>query len=174
MRLAETKAAIRNIVKRVVTKKVKFNPVNQSQAGFSLVEILVALTLLGIAGTFVAGKIFDSLLDGQIQSAKIQMNAFKARLQEFRRKCGFYPTSDQGLEALISKPTSGRECPNYPPNGFIDGEEIPLDPWNNDYVYTSDGKKFDIMSYGPDQEEGGEGTDQDIYLNKKSQSSGNE
>jgi general secretion pathway protein G len=165
-------AKINKIVKRVsrfiMTKKLNMNPVKQSQSGFSLVEILVALTLLGIAGTFVAGKIFDSLLDGQIQATKIQMNAFKARLQEFRRKCGYYPTSDQGLESLISKPTGGRECTNYPPNGFIEGDELPQDPWNSDYVYTSDGKKFDIMSYGQDQEEGGEDSDKDIYLNKKS------
>ncbi len=150
-----------------MTTKWHFFPKASSQAGFSLVEILVALTLLGIAGTFVAGKIFDSLLDGQVQSTRIQMNAFKARLQEFRRKCGYYPSSDQGLEALISKPSSGRECKNYPPNGFIDGDEVPRDPWDNDYVYTIEGKKFEILSYGPDGEEGGEGTDQDIYLNKK-------
>ena len=160
---------VKNISRFIMTKKLNMNPIKQSQSGFSLVEILVALTLLGIAGTFVAGKIFDSLLDGQVQATKIQMNAFKQRLQEFRRKCGYYPTTDQGLESLISKPTSGRECANYPPNGFIEGDELPQDPWNSDYVFTSDGKKFDIMSYGPDQEEGGEGTDQDIFLNKKSE-----
>ncbi|MBT7609826.1 MAG: type II secretion system major pseudopilin GspG [Bacteriovoracaceae bacterium] len=170
MSIANIKRIVKTITRFTVNKKIKMNPLKSSQSGFSLVEILVALTLLGIAGTFVAGKIFDSLLDGQIQSTRIQMNAFKARLQEFRRKCGYYPTTDQGLESLISKPTSGRECTNYPPNGFIEGDELPQDPWNSDYVYSSDGKKFDIMSYGPDQEEGGEGADQDIFLSKKSKS----
>lgn len=138
-----------------------------SQKGFSLVEILVALTLLGLAGTFVAGKIFQSLHDGQVQSTRIQMNGLKARLKEFRRKCHTYPSSDQGLEALITKPTGGRECKNYPPEGFIDGDEVPRDPWDNDFIYESDGKKFNITSPGPDGEEGGEGNDADISLNEK-------
>ncbi|MCO4792339.1 MAG: type II secretion system major pseudopilin GspG [Bacteriovoracaceae bacterium] len=146
----------------------------KSQSGFSLIEILVALTLLGLAGTFVAGKIFDQLHEGRVKSARIQMSSFKARLQEFRRKCGAYPTTDQGLESLISKPTSGRECKSYPPNGFIEGDAIPLDPWDNDYVYESDGKKFDIISYGNDGSEGGEDQDTDISLNKKPARGGEE
>lgn len=133
-------------------------------AGFSLIEILVALTLLGIAGAFVAGRIFDQLHEGQVRSAKIQMNSFQARLQDFRRRCGFYPTTEQGLEALISKPTSGRECRNYPPDGFIEGGQIPLDPWDHPYIYESDGREFNIISYGSDNAPGGEGQDRDIYL----------
>lgn len=136
----------------------------RSQRGFSLVEILVALTLLGIAGTFVAGKIFDSLHEGQVQSAKIQMNQFAERLQEFRRKCGFYPETEQGLEALTSKP-SGRECKNYPPDGFIGGSgQIPQDPWNFYYGYVNEGSKFNIVSYGADGIEGGEDKDVDIWF----------
>ena len=133
-------------------------------AGFSLIEILVALTLLGFVGAFVAGRIFDQLHEGQVRSAKIQMQSFQARLQDFRRRCGFYPTTDQGLEALISKPTSGRECRNYPPNGFIDGGQLPNDPWDAPYVYESDGREFNIISYGADNAPGGEGQDADIYL----------
>ena len=150
------------------------NQSSKSQRGFSLIEILVALTLLGLAGTFVAGKIFDQLHEGRVKSAKIQMNSFKARLQEFRRKCGTYPTTDQGLEALISKPSTGRECKNYPPNGFIEGDSIPLDPWDNDYDYKSDGKTFDIISFGNDGLEGGEDQDTDISLNKKPSRGGEE
>ncbi len=135
-----------------------------AKKGFSLIEILVALTLLGIAGAFVAGRIFDQLHEGQVRSAKIQMNNLQARLQDFRRRCGFYPTTDQGLESLVSKPTSGRECRNYPPDGFIEGGRIPLDPWDNPYVYESDGREFNIISYGADGAPGGEGRDRDIYL----------
>jgi general secretion pathway protein G len=135
-----------------------------SQKGFSLVEILVALTLIGVAGTFVVGKIFDQLKEGQIQSTKIQMTQFQARLQEYRRKCNVYPSSEQGLEALIQKPTSGKECKNYPPEGFIDGESVPNDPWDEPYVYESDGRKFNMISYGPDTEEG---TEDDISFRDK-------
>lgn len=136
----------------------------QNQKGFSLIEILIALTLLAVAGTFVVGRFTDIQTEGQIKSTKIQMNGLDARLKEFRRKCGFYPTSEQGLEALITKPTGGRECKDYPANGFIEGDGLPKDAWDNDFIYESDGKTVNIFSYGPDGEAGGEGTDGDIYL----------
>jgi general secretion pathway protein G len=136
----------------------------QNQKGFSLIEILIALTLLAVAGTFVVGRFMDTLHEGQVKSTKIQMNGLDARLKEFRRKCGFYPTTEQGLEALLTKPTGGRECKDYPANGFIDGEAVPKDPWDGDFIYESDGKNFNIYSYGPDGASGGEGNDSDIYL----------
>lgn len=136
----------------------------KASKGFSLIEILVALTLLGIAGTFVAGRIFESLNEGKINSAKIQMQNLAARLEDFRRKCYFYPTTEQGLYALSEKPTAGRECKNYPPGGFIKDGLIPKDPWDEDYVYESDGKQFNIYSLGQDATEGGEGADADIYF----------
>lgn len=137
----------------------------KSSKGFSLIEILVALTLMGIAGTFVAGKIFDQLHEGKVKSAKIQMQGLSQRLQEFRRHCGTYPTTDQGLQALVTKPTTGRECNNYAPNGYIEGN-VPLDPWDNDYFYESDGKTINITSFGGDRAQGGEGEDKDISLNE--------
>lgn len=140
------------------------NKIIKSQHGMSLIEILIALTLLAIAGTFVAGKVFDQLEEGQIKSAKIQMKSLSDRLKEFRRACGFYPTTDQGLDALVTKPTGGRECRNYAPNGYIDGGRVPLDPWDQEFIYESDGKTFNIISLGPDRAEGGEGTDADISL----------
>ena len=140
------------------------NAIVQNQKGFSLIEILIALTLLAVAGTFVVGRFMDTLHEGQVKSTKIQMNGLDARLKEFRRKCGFYPTTEQGLESLMTKPTGGRECKDYPTNGFIDGESVPKDPWDNDFIYESDGKNFNIYSYGPDGESGGEGNDVDIFL----------
>ena len=147
------------------SKEIK--KVVKNQSGMTLIEILIALTLISLMGTFIAGKVFDQLHEGRVKSAKIQMRGFASQLKEFRRKCGFYPTSEQGLEALVSKPSGGRECRNYPPEGFIDGDEIPLDPWDNDYVYTSDGKKFNITSLGNDGVEGGEDQDADIPMRTK-------
>jgi general secretion pathway protein G len=152
----------------IVAKLLPKKAIRASQQGFSLIEILIALTLLGLAGTFVAGRIFDSLHEGQVKSTKIQMQALAERLKEFRRHCGFYPTSDQGLEALISKPGGGRECKRYSPNGYIEGGAVPLDPWDNDFIYESDGKKFNIYSLGPDGVEGGEDKDVDIFLYEQS------
>lgn len=123
----------------------------KNQQGFSLIEILVALTLLGIAGTFVAGKIFDQLEEGRIQATRIQLQAFEANLKEFRRKCNFYPPETDGLNALIQKP-SGKECKNYPPEGFLDDGVIPVDPWDTEYLYKLNGSKPEIISAGPDQE----------------------
>jgi len=144
----------------------KFNKALKSQSGFSLMEILISLTLMGIAGSFVAGKVFQQLHEGKVKSARIQMQGLAQRLQEFRRHCGYYPTTDQTLQALIEKPTGGRECKRYQPGGYLDGE-VPLDPWDAEYVYTSDGKTFNIVSLGNDNAEGGEDNDADIPLKKK-------
>lgn len=135
-----------------------------NQKGFSLAEILIGLTLIAIAGTFVAGKIFEQLQEGQITSTKIQIRNLGGLLQEYRRKCGIYPTSEQGLQALLEKPTGGRECKRYPTGGFIGGTnpKVPVDAWENDFVYDSDGRTYTIISFGNDGFEGGEGPDADI------------
>ena len=153
------------LLARLSNSHKTFKTALRSQRGFSLVEILVALTLLGIAGTFVAGKIFQSLHEGKVSAAKIQMNQLAERLQEFRRKCGFYPETEQGLEALSSKPSVGRECKNYPPDGFIGGTgTVPNDPWDNFYGYVNEGNKFNMVSYGSDLTEGGEDEGLDIWF----------
>ncbi len=134
----------------------------QSQRGMSLIEILIALTLLALAGTFVGGKVFDQLQEGKVSSSKIQIKSLGDRLKEFRRDCNFLPTTDMGLDALISKPEGGRECKRYAPGGYIDGGKVPLDPWDQEFIYESDGKTFEIKSLGADNAEGGEGSDADI------------
>jgi general secretion pathway protein G len=134
----------------------------KSQQGLSLIEILIALTLLALAGTFVGGRVFENLQEGKIQTAKIQIKSISERLKEFRRDCNYLPTTDQGLDALIDKPTGGRECKRYAPGGYIEGGKIPQDPWDQEYIYESDGKTFTIISLGADNAEGGEGVDADI------------
>lgn len=146
--------------------KATYKTLIRQSHGFSLIEILVALTLLGLIGSFVVGKIFDQLHEGQVKAAKIQMNSLATQLREFRRKCNFYPTTDQGLEALVSKP-GGRDCKNYPTSGFLDGDSVPVDPWDNEFFYESDGRTFNIMSFGPDGEQGGEDKDADIPMREK-------
>jgi len=141
--------------------------VTSSQSGFSLIEILIALALLAGAGTFVAGKIFDQLYEGQVESTKIQMSSLADRLKEFRRHCGSYPTTEQGLNALIEKPAGGRDCKRYNPGGYIEGGQLPKDPWDEDFIYESDGRKFNMFSLGQDRAEGGEDKDADIYLYDK-------
>jgi len=134
----------------------------KSQAGMSLIEILISLTLLALAGTFVGGKVFDNLQQGKVSSAKIQIKSLSDRLKEFRRDCNFLPSTEMGLDALINKPEGGRECKRYAPGGYIDGGKVPVDPWDQEFVYESDGKTFSIISYGADNTEGGEDYDADI------------
>lgn len=134
----------------------------RSQAGMSLMEILIALTLLGIAGAFVATNIFDRLQEGKVSSTKIQIQRLGDVLKDYRRKCNTYPTTEQGLDALLSKPTTGKECKNYPPNGFLEENKIPTDPWDMEFLYESDGRSYRIISFGADNLEGGEGYDADI------------
>ena len=163
------------MISRVLTSiKKGFNVhvvrIVQSRQGFSLLEILVALTLLGIIGTVVTVNVLERLKEGSVKTANLQMASFAGALKEYKRKCGIYPTTEQGLEALISKPTGGRECKNYPPNGFLSEEfaEIPSDPWDEPYYYeSSDGRSFQIYSYGPDLTEGGDDMDADIYYPPK-------
>jgi general secretion pathway protein G len=136
--------------------------VMKSQAGMSLIEILIALTLLALAGTFIGGRVFEQLQEGKVSSAKIQIKSLADRLKEFRRDCNFLPTSDMGLDALINKPEGGRECKRYAPGGYIEGGKVPQDPWDQECIYESDGKTFEIKSLGADNAEGGEGSDADI------------
>src|SRR5690554_148289 len=137
----------------------------KSNQGMSLIEILIALTLLALAGTFVGGRVFENLQEGKVQTAKIQIKSLSDRLKEFRRDCNFYPTTEMGLDALIEKPTGGRDCKRYAPGGYIEGGKIPLDPWDAEYIYESDGRTFTIISLGADNAEGGEGVDADINSN---------
>ncbi len=128
-------------------------------AGMSLVEILVALTLMGIAMAFVTGKIMDRLEEGKQQATIINIKSIGSQLQDFRRHCGRYPKSTDGLQALVANPG---DCKRYAPGGYIEGGRIPQDAWDTDFEYESDGKKYKITSYGSDQEPGGEGYDADL------------
>src|SRR5688500_12474074 len=101
----------------------------QNQRGFSLIEILIVMSLIAVAGTFVMNKLFDRMEEGNQKAAQIQINAFKGLLEDYRRYCSQYPTSDQGLEALVSKPTTAPDCPNYPASGFLSSNKVPADPW---------------------------------------------
>lgn len=134
--------------------------------GLSLIEILISLALLALAGTFIATNVFKRYEEGRRNAATIQMQNIAGALQEFRRYCDQYPAEEQGgLEALIHKPSGGKECKRYPPNGILEGGQVPVDPWDNPYEYKSDGKTFTLKSYGKDGMPGGEGDDADIEYN---------
>ncbi|MFZ4713518.1 MAG: type II secretion system major pseudopilin GspG [Bacteriovoracaceae bacterium] len=152
----------------MLEKKSRFFPqIVGNNRGMSIIEILIAITLIGLAGTFVVGKIFDNLKEGQVSSTKIQMKHLGDRLQEFRRHCGTFPTAEQGgMDSLVNKPSGGKECKRYQPGGYLQDGKVPLDPWDNEFIYTSDGKTYQIKSLGADGAEGGEGFDADLESDK--------
>ncbi|NCN40895.1 type II secretion system major pseudopilin GspG [bacterium] len=143
------------------------NPSFKSKKGFTLIEILLVITLLGLVASFFGGKIFSSFGRGQRQSARILVKKLEGDLDRFRLDCNFYPYTAQGLAALKTAPSSGRQCPNYDPSGYIDS--VPKDPWGFEMQYTcDDGLNYEIKSLGADGIEGGEGDNADISSSDES------
>lgn len=132
--------------------------------GFTLTEMLIVIALIALVGTFVTSNVISKFQGAKINATKIQMKQLGVILDDFRRDCNFYPTTEQGLDALVHKPTAGRECKNYDPEGYIKGGKLPKDGFNNDFLYESDGAKYSLKSLGGDNKEGGEGNDKDITL----------
>lgn len=135
-----------------------------SNRGFTLLEIMVVVFILSLLVAIVAPKIIGRTDDAKVTGAKIQIRNFETALKLFKMDNGFYPDTQQGLEALIEIPTVGRIPHNYRKQGYWEERQIPLDPWGNPYIYISPGLHgdFDIISYGGDGRAGGEGNDADI------------
>ncbi len=134
---------------------------NKNNKGFTLMEVLIVIALLATLGTFAGVKLLSKLQEGRVNAAKIQMSGFQQALQSYYMDNNNYPTTAQGLDALISKPTAGGPEPKkYSPEGYFDKKQIPKDPWGNEYVYVcEDGQTYDISSVGRD---GKPGSDDDV------------
>src|SRR5512135_28579 len=109
----------------------------RNDKGFTLLEIIVVVFILSLLAAIVAPKIIGRTDDARIAEAKVQIRNFETALKLFKIDCGFYPDSQQGLEALIEKPTSGRVPDKYRDGGYLEQKKIPLDPWSNPYIYVS-------------------------------------
>jgi general secretion pathway protein G len=146
------------------TNRVMNEGVKEKVDGFTLLEVLVVLFILSILVAIVAPKIIGRTDDARIAEAKLQIRNFETALKLFKLDNGFYPDTQQGLEALIEKPTTGRIPQRYREGGYLEQKKIPLDPWGNPYIYVSPGihGDYDIISYGADGKEGGEGKNADI------------
>ncbi|MBE9504947.1 MAG: type II secretion system major pseudopilin GspG [Proteobacteria bacterium] len=133
--------------------------------GFTLIEILVVVIILGIFIGLVSSRIMDKPEEARRTKTKLQIENLSATLDQYYLDTGYYPSTEQGLEALVEKPTVGRIPKKYREGGYLKGGKVPLDPWSNRYVYLSPGvnsKEFDLESYGADGEDGGEGFDADV------------
>ncbi len=131
----------------------------KGEKGFTFFEILVVVTIIGLLAALVGPKLWHRISGGKQVAAKAQIELFGTALDAFRLDIGRYPTSEEGLKALREKPSS---ADNW--NGPYLPKEIPLDPWRNAYAYRCPGEHgdYDIISYGADKVEGGDGEAQDV------------
>lgn len=131
----------------------------KGEKGFTLIEILVVVIIIGLLAALVGPKLFGKVSAAKQSAAKAQIELFGTALDTFRLDVGRYPTAEEGLKALREKPSGveGWQGPYLP-------KEIPIDPWGTPYVYKSPGEHgdYDLISYGLDKVEGGEGENQDI------------
>ena len=129
----------------------------RQRAGFTLIEIMVVVFILGLLVTLVAPKIIGRTDEARRTKALADIKGIEEALHLFKLDNGYYPTTGEGLQALVQRPANAK---NYNPDGYLD--KLPIDPWGNPYSYFSDGQEFIIKSYGADGQEGGEGKNADI------------
>jgi general secretion pathway protein G len=129
------------------------------QAGFTLLELLVVVAIIGLLAGYVGPRYFAQIGKSERQTAVAQIQAFEKALDQYRLDTGRYPTSEQGLKALVARPESEAKW-----NGPYLQKDPPVDPWGNAYLYRAPGEKFefDLVSYGKDGRPGGEAEDTDI------------
>ncbi|MDR1137283.1 MAG: type II secretion system major pseudopilin GspG [Synergistaceae bacterium] len=132
--------------------------------GFTLVEIMVVVVIIGMLAALVGGRFVGHSEASRVTAAKVQIKNFEQALELFHLNNGFFPTTDQGLAALIEKPSFPPEPKNYQRGGYLNAKSIPKDPWGYDYLYICPGRigDYDIISYGSDGQEGGEENAADI------------
>lgn len=132
--------------------------------GFTLIELMVVIAIIAILASIVAPRMVGRAEKAKRAAARAQVANFKTALTAFRIDTGSYPTTEQGLEALVARP-SGYDR-KYQEGGYLDSDEVPLDPWANPYVYICPGIEdpsgYDLESYGRDGEDGGDGDNKDI------------
>lgn len=139
------------------------HPTQRNQRGFTLIEIMVVVVILGILAAVVVPRLLDRPEQARRTRAAVDMKGIEEALGLFKLDNGFYPSTEQGLAALVGKPQTGRIPNRYPDDGYL--KKVPVDPWGTAYVYLSPGLHgpFDLISYGPDGESGGEGKNADIF-----------
>lgn len=132
------------------------------QSGFTLIEIMIVVVILGILAALIVPKVMGRPDEARIIAAKQDVAALMQALKLYRLDNITYPTTDQGLQALVVKPASAPIPPNWKSGGYLD--RLPKDPWGHDYQYLSPGVRgeIDVFSLGADGAPGGEGNDADV------------
>jgi len=135
---------------------------NARPGGFTLIEILVVVVILSILAALIVPKIMDRPDQARVVAAKSDIRAIDAALKLYRLDNSVYPSTEQGLQALVTKPETGEIPPNWKASGYLD--RLPKDPWGHPYQYLNPGLhgEIDVFSYGRDGQPGGDGVDADI------------
>jgi general secretion pathway protein G len=132
--------------------------------GFTLIELMVVIVILGILAGLIVPRIMGRPEEARRMKARVQIESIETALKLYKLDNGYYPTTEQGLQALVEPPAVGQLPRAWREGGYLEKGKVPKDPWDNEYVYLCPGihGDFDVVSYGADGEPGGEDKDQDI------------
>ena len=138
--------------------------ITRDHRGFTLIELMVVIIILGILAIYIGPKIMGRPEEAKQVKAKVDIAALETALKLYKLDNGTYPSTEQGLQALVEPPQTGTLAKKWREGGYLEKGKVPKDPWGNDFIYLSPGVQgdFDIISYGADGAPGGEGTDKDI------------
>jgi general secretion pathway protein G len=138
--------------------------ITMNRQGFTLIEILVVILILGLLAGIVGPRLFGHADEAKVTKTKVQMENLSTALKMYKLDNGVFPSSEQGLQALVSPPQGGNAPRKWRKGGYLEKGSVPRDGWDNDYIYMSPGVHgdFDIMSYGADGVPGGEEFNKDI------------
>lgn len=135
------------------------------EAGLTLIEMIVVLAIIALVAALIVPNVIGRPDEARVTVARADLGSISAALKMYRLDNGRYPTTEQGLAALVDRPTAPPEPRNWNVGGYL--EQVPVDPWDNPYVYRAGGPRggFGITCYGRDGQPGGEGMDADLVLN---------
>jgi general secretion pathway protein G len=135
-----------------------------NKSGFTLIEIMVVIVILAMLAALVGPKLMGRTDDAKIQTTRTQVGNLETALKFYKLDNGTYPSTEQGLNALVAKPTVGVIPKSYKEGGYLEKKQVPKDGWGNDYLYVSPGEHgdYDLFSYGADGAKGGEGKNSDL------------
>jgi len=135
-----------------------------NKRGFTLIEIMVVIVILAMLAALIGPKIIGRSDDAKLADTKLQIRNLETALKLYKLDNGLYPSTEQGLQALLTKPTVGQIPRNYRQEGYLESKKLPQDPWGGDYIYLSPGEHgdYDLCSFGADGVKGGEGKGADI------------
>jgi general secretion pathway protein G len=136
------------------------SPARRRARGFTLIELMVVLVIIGVLAALIVPNVLDRADDARVTAARTDVNNLMQALKLYKLDNQRFPTADQGLDALVRKPTTGTVSPNWKP--YLD--KLPADPWGRPYQYLNPGVQgeIDVFSFGADGQAGGEGKDAEV------------